>query len=598
MILEENKEPKSCCSCCCVLRWTLCSAVLLAGAAAALILCVPDEKPKHIGKTNEEFDELAQVVLQLVQDHKLREEAKQVEGDAEWGKDLKADSEKIMDLLRAMECQLSPQVAAKIGIEITSDDIARILGVSGTHGHQFNLEDSKKGAFQGDMVPEDENQLKQFVSQAESAQKVTRKVHGSFGAGKPWAKGIVKFCYHENVPDGVKDAVRLAIQQYKKSVPCIQFNEVGRLSNDECEESPAVFITSENTGCWSYVGELTHRKAQGLNLQSPGCDSVGTVLHELGHALGMAHEQARPDRDKYVEIHESRIQSGKEHNFDISSKGDTERPYDLLSIMHYDADSFSTSKKPTITAKDKAYALYTDDPDDYDMYRMGNRVGLTQLDADQLADLYRDVNGLCVSHLLGDGGGEGASCTDLMQNGEEWKDRYDQKCHHYVKMEERGHIDDCSKYSAGVYCCDCGGGLRLQKWSWECDLCRPVSVGGCSCKRGSWSLFGETSATTCGNPGYTNHFPMCRVEEHCKEKFSLDGLTLAQCASYTGFTTKGCRCRRHQDGWTFKGAHGNVHVPTTCGNPNHHKQGPWCYVEEDEHECQGADWGTCEVAKV
>ena len=40
LILEENKEPKSCCSCCCVLRWTLCSAVLLAGAAAALILCV------------------------------------------------------------------------------------------------------------------------------------------------------------------------------------------------------------------------------------------------------------------------------------------------------------------------------------------------------------------------------------------------------------------------------------------------------------------------------------------------------------------------------------------------------------------------------
>ena len=26
-------------------------------------------------------------------------------------------------------------------------------------------------------------------------------------------------------------------------------------------------------------------------------------------------------QDEYVEIHESRIQSGKEHNFDISSKG-------------------------------------------------------------------------------------------------------------------------------------------------------------------------------------------------------------------------------------------------------------------------------------
>lgn len=75
---------------------------------------------------------------------------------------------------------------------------------------------------------------------------------------------------------------------------------------------------------------------------------MGTVLHELGHALGMSHEQSRPDRDQYVNIHRERIRSGKAHNFDISAKGQT--LWALLrgmniQLMYGDVDGESNVRK-------------------------------------------------------------------------------------------------------------------------------------------------------------------------------------------------------------------------------------------------------------
>ena len=49
---------------------------------------------------------------------------------------------------------------------------------------------------------------------------------------------------------------------------------------------------------------------QVLSLQAGGCTYIGTVAHELIHALGFFHEQSRNDRDTYVTVNYANILSG------------------------------------------------------------------------------------------------------------------------------------------------------------------------------------------------------------------------------------------------------------------------------------------------
>ena len=58
----------------------------------------------------------------------------------------------------------------------------------------------------------------------------------------------------------------------------------------------------------SQVGHVGGK--QDLTLASPGCEHLGTILHEIMHALGFFHEQSRPDRDHFVTINWDNIVKG------------------------------------------------------------------------------------------------------------------------------------------------------------------------------------------------------------------------------------------------------------------------------------------------
>ncbi len=101
-------------------------------------------------------------------------------------------------------------------------------------------------------------------------------------------------------------------------------------------------------GCASMVG----RQGGAQNLVLRDTCSTGNIIHELGHCVGLWHEQSRADRVNFVEIVAANIAAGKALNFDQHiADGIDLGDYDFGSIMHYPATAFSANGRATIKPK-------------------------------------------------------------------------------------------------------------------------------------------------------------------------------------------------------------------------------------------------------
>lgn len=107
-----------------------------------------------------------------------------------------------------------------------------------------------------------------------------------------------------------------------------------------------VVFSARQSGCFSQIGMIGG--PQTINLES-GC-GTGAAIHEIGHAIGLWHEQSRNDRDSFVSVLRANIDAAMLYNFNVSGpSGEDTGYYDYASIMHYPPNGFSMNGRDTLT---------------------------------------------------------------------------------------------------------------------------------------------------------------------------------------------------------------------------------------------------------
>lgn len=176
-----------------------------------------------------------------------------------------------------------------------------------------------------------------------------------------WEKGIIFYEVDPDLP--AKERVVNAIAHWEARTD-IRF--VKRTNQSDY----VAFVRAK--GCAAHVGRKGGKQLVKLG---PSC-TLGNTIHEIGHALGLWHEQGRSDRETFITVKTENVKDSALHNFNQHLHDGIDRgKYDYGSIMHYGTHFFSKNGKPTIVTKNGE--------------KIGQREGLSDGDIAAIQEAYK-----------------------------------------------------------------------------------------------------------------------------------------------------------------------------------------------------------------
>lgn len=204
---------------------------------------------------------------------------------------------------------------------------------------------------------------------------------------KLWTDSVVPYLIDDSFNSKDRETLAIAIQKIEEAT-CVRFKELSVV--DKFENFVKIRRHCDpGSGDWCFVGgwvDFMGESRSSLSIGNYRLDpssppSVGLVVHEILHTLGLVHTQKRQDRNETIRVLWDNLEKtnlAKAQYEECSHCETYGTAYDCMSIMHYRDYFFSFRRRKTMVP--------VDPNSDCDLNRDNNE--LTRSDKDLINAMY------------------------------------------------------------------------------------------------------------------------------------------------------------------------------------------------------------------